>query len=201
MNLGIVRSLCAGTILGFALCGVTFAAPIAAQPQLATWMEHIMLVKLQNLPKNYSCYDLWYKFRDVLQKIGARPDWKITTHGCFFSGDAPARSPQVELRFYLPQALSPAQARWADVKAVSRTMSLRAGDGGSHGLDNSDCELLKQINDELLPALPVHVLDARLDCGSPAQRHHGYLVSVQALSALPPKPATPAQPAKAAATH
>ena len=154
-----------------------------------------MLVKLQNLPKNYSCYDLWYKFRDVLQKIGARPDWKITTHGCFFSGNAPARSPQVELKFYLPQALSPAQARWADVKAMSRTVSLRP-DGRPHGLDKSDCGLLKQINDELLPALPVHVLDAHLDCDSPAERQHGYLISVQALAAVPAAAAVPAKAAK-----
>ncbi len=160
-------------------------------------MQHMVVVKLHDLPKNYSCYDLWYRFREVLEKIGARPDWKITTQGCVFSGNTPARSPQVELEFYFPEALSPAQAKWSDVKAAQSTVVLEPGTA-SNSLDQSDCELVKQIRDGLLPALPVQVLDAHVNC-SPAGPRHPYRISVQTLM---PVAATTAGPGSApAATH
>jgi hypothetical protein len=159
----------------------TAAAPLA---QPAVWMQHMVQVQLSNLPKNYSCYDLWYRFREVLQKIGARPDWKITTQGCVFSGNTRARSPLVELVFYFPEALPPAQAKWSDVKAVPSTVSLEPG-RAPNSLDKSDCELVKQIKDALLPALPVQVLDARIDCSSSTDAKHPYKVSIQTLIAVP----------------
>jgi hypothetical protein len=164
------------------------AAPPQAQP--AVWMQHMVQVQLSNLPKNYSCYDLWYRFREVLQKIGARPDWQITTQGCVFSGNTQARSPLVELVFYFPEALAPAQAKWSDVKAVPTTVSLEPG-SAPNSLDKSDCELVKQIKDALLPALPVQVLDARIECSSPTHAKHPYKVSIQTLTAVPTNGGTP----------
>ena len=141
-------------------------------------------VKLHDLPKNYSCYDLWYRFREVLAKIGARPDWKITTQGCVFSGTTAVRSPQVELEFYFPEALPAAQAKWSDVKAVQSTVALEPGTA-PNSLDKSDCELVKQIKDGLLPALPVQVLEAHVDCTAASSRHP-YRISVQTLIPVPP---------------
>ena len=43
----------------------------AARP--AEWVRHNLIVKLHDLPKRYSCNDLWYRFRDILLDIGARP--------------------------------------------------------------------------------------------------------------------------------
>ena len=74
----------------------------AAQP--AEWLQHDLIVSLHNLPRTYSCNDLWYKFRDVLLAIGARADYKILPYDCG------SRSPQVQLNFMLPQALSPCSA-------------------------------------------------------------------------------------------
>lgn len=160
---------------------VAAAAPV---PQAAVWMQHMVQVQLRDLPKNYSCYDLWYRFREVLQKIGARPDWKITTQRCVFSGNTQARSPQVELDFYFPEALPPAQAKWSDVKALPSTVALEPS-SAPNSLDRSDCELVKQIKDALLPALPVQVLEARLDCSSTGELRHPYRISVQTLVAVP----------------
>jgi hypothetical protein len=61
----------------------------------AEWMPHDMIVKLRDLPKRYSCNDLWYRSRDVLLAIGARPNVQILTHR-FESALGPnARSPRV----------------------------------------------------------------------------------------------------------
>ena len=95
---------------------------MAATPQPAVWMLHMVQVQLHDLPKNYSCYDLWYRFREVLQKIGARPDWKITTQGCVFSGNTQARSFSDILEFStwkLPeQAVNRLGIRSAELKEV-----------------------------------------------------------------------------------
>jgi hypothetical protein len=188
-----LKSLLAGSALGlFAAQGDCATAATAAtpQPQPAVWMQHMLQVQLSNLPKNYSCYDLWYRFREVLQKIGARPDWKITTQGCVFSGNSQARSPLVELVFYFPEALPAAQAKWSDVKAVPSTVSLEPS-SAPNSLDKSDCELVQQIKDGLLPALPVRVLEARIDCSSPTDAKHPYKVSIQTLTAVPTNGGTP----------
>jgi hypothetical protein len=177
-------------LIAFAV-GVS-AAPgghTAPAPQAAVWMQHMLQVQLRDLPKDYSCYDLWYRFREVLRTIGARPDWKITTEGCVFSGKTRARSPQVELVFYFPEALPVAQAKWSDVKAVPGTVTLEPG-SGPNSLDRSDCELVRQIKDALLPALPVQVLDAHVDC-SGADLRHPYRILVRTLLAVPP-PGMPA---------
>jgi hypothetical protein len=189
-----LKSLSAAFVVGISI------ADAASPPQAAVWMQHMVEVKLHDLPKNYSCYDLWYRFREVLEKIGARPDWKITTQGCVFSGDTQTRSPQVELEFYFPEGLPPAQAKWSDVKATRNTVVLEAGTA-ANSLDKSDCVLVRQIKDGLLPALPVQVLDARVDCAS-AGAKHPYRISVQTLIPVPAPGGVPASASSpATATH
>jgi hypothetical protein len=161
-------------------------------------MQHMVQVQLRDLPKNYSCYDLWYRFREVLQKIGARPDWKITTQGCVFSGNTQARSPQVQLEFYFPEALPPAQVKWSDVKAVPGTVLLEPG-SAPNSLDRSDCELVRQIKDALLPALPVQVLDARIECGSAGSPTRPYRITIQTMTAV--AVAAPVSPSSAPVAH
>ena len=193
-----MRSSIQSLLVGLAL-GSTCALAAAPQPQPAVWMLHMVQVQLRDLPKNYSCYDLWYRFREVLQKIGARPDWNITTQGCVFSGNTQARSPRVQLEFYFPEALPPAQAKWSDVKAVPSTVALEPG-SAPNSLDKSDCELVKQIKESLLPALPVQVLTARTECGSPGNAKHPYKISIQILTAVPTG-AAPGSPSSGPAPH
>jgi hypothetical protein len=176
----------------------TVAAAAAPQPEPAVWMQHMVQVQLRDLPKNYSCYDLWYRFREVLQKIGARPDWKITTQGCVFSGTSQARSPQVQLEFYFPEALPPAQAKWSDVKAIPGTILLEPG-SAPNALDRSDCELVRQIKDALLPALPVQVLEAHIQCGSAGSPARPYRLTIQTLTAV--ATVAPATSSSAPAPH
>jgi hypothetical protein len=192
------RTLPHNSLLVSLALGSTIAAAAAPQPQPAVWMQHMVQVQLRDLPKNYSCYDLWYRFREVLQKIGARPDWKITTQGCVFSGNTQVRSPQVQLEFYFPEALPPAQVKWSDVKAVPGTVLLEPG-SAPNSLDRSDCELVRQIKDALLPALPVQVLDARIECGAAASPTRPYRITIQTMTAV--TAAAPVSPSSAPAPH
>jgi hypothetical protein len=126
-------------------------------------LAHDLLVKLDHLPKRYSCDDLWYRFHDLLLAIGARPDVKILAYGCEKSLGIDARSPEVHLNFYLPQVVAPAQAKWADMKVRTAQVEIKPGVGSWKA---GDCALLRQIKGTFLPTIDAKVVDFRLACAA-----------------------------------
>jgi len=54
--------------------GAALAATSAPTPpaEPAQWRTYDLLLQFRDLPKTYSCDDLWYRFRDVLLTLGAR---------------------------------------------------------------------------------------------------------------------------------
>jgi hypothetical protein len=181
------RTLIALTLVPLALSGAraaplaaphsTAAAPAAAAP--AEWRSFDINVRLENLPRSYTCDELWYRFHDVLLAIGARPDMRILTYHCADTRAASGRSPSVQLEFQLPISLSAAQARYADLSVVDRT--IRLAPGKPHSLTRSDCELLEQMKGSLLAALPVQVVGATLDCRRRLAAGSPFALEVQAL--------------------
>jgi hypothetical protein len=165
-----------------ALAALASTASLAAPTpvgQPAVWTQHDLLVSFDHLPVLYSCDDLWYKFHDVLLAIGARPDMRILAYQCGKGVGQLAHSPQVHLHFFIPQAVRGAAARWADVNVEPRTIRLAPGHPSS--LKASDCELLAQMKDDLLAALPDRILKFNLACEAPATPWP-FSVSVQALT-------------------
>jgi hypothetical protein len=161
------------------LTGLATAATPTPVGQPAVWIAHDLIVSFDHLPRIYSCDDLWYKFRDVLHAIGARPDVRILTYQCGKKLGSLAYSPQVHLHFFLPQTVERAQARWADINVVSQTV--RLGPGHPASITGADCELLRQLKDDLFAALPDRVLKYNLACAAPPSRGP-FSVSVQALT-------------------
>jgi hypothetical protein len=154
------------------------AHAVSLPRQSAVWAQQDLIVALHDLPKHYSCDDLWYKFRDVLLAIGARADYKILPYDC--NGSAP----KVEVKFMLPREVSAAQQKWADLSVTRKTVQLRPGQPAT--LEASDCVLLKQMKDSLLSALPVKVVSAQVTCEKPQ-----FEVSIAALAPAPlPGPKT-----------
>jgi hypothetical protein len=175
------------SLLTAALLGSRPAA--AAPPQLgrpAQWRSYDIIVDLHNLPTRYSCDDLWYKFHDVLLALGARPDLKIVTYRCGPRSGELAKSPSVQLRFSVPELLSPKEARWADIDAAPQTVRLTPGQPGS--LHDSDCELLRQMKDQLLTALPERVISFNLACAAPRSARWPFNVTVQTLTPVNTNP-------------
>lgn len=169
---------------------------VAAATELQTgrpaeWRPHDIIVDLHNLPQRYSCDDLWYKFRDVLLAIGARPDVKILAYRCGPQRGDLAYSPSVHLQFSIPALLDPAHARWADIDAAPQTIRLTPGQPGS--LHDSDCELMRQIKDGLLAALPEKIVSFNLACAAPPSRRWPFSVTVQALASVNTNPRVAAQ--------
>jgi hypothetical protein len=150
------------------ISGGTGAATPAQVTQEAVWNVHDLTVHLNHLPKPYSCDELWYKFHDVLLALGARPDVTIATFRCGSGLGQLAYSPEVRLRFSLPQPVSSTPDRWADVKVQQHTVRLEPGHPAS--LNASDCELLRQMKNSLLAALPNRIVSFRLACEAPPTR-------------------------------
>ena len=163
-------------VLLFALAALPESRAVAggAPTKPAVWFAHDMIVDLQDLPKRYSCDDLWYRFHDVLLSIGARPDMQIFAYQCN------TRSPRVHLQFSLLQTVSGGEIKYAGLQAG--TEAIRLEPRHPRSLDASDCALLQQSKDTLLPALPVRVLSYRLSCVAPTSGHRQFYLSVQALS-------------------
>jgi len=149
------------------------AAPLGRP---AAWRHHDLIVSLRDLPQRYSCDDLWYKFRDILLALGTRPDIKILVYQCGPQARELARSPQVHLQFSTPEILTGAQARWAEIRAAPETIHL--GPGQPASLRDSDCELMRQIKDELLPEMTDRIVSVDLACT--ARRRSPFNVTVQA---------------------
>lgn len=176
-------------------------ASAAEVPQPATWMPHDLEVRLESLPRRYSCDDLWYKFRDVLLMIGARSDLQILAYGCESALGEAARSPRVHLRFQLPQALHGKDLRWADLRAVETTVKIEPGRPSS--LNAADCELLRQMKDTLLAELPDHIVSFRLPCRAPVVTQPAFSLSIEALTPAVQSPPRVAGvgPARATISH
>jgi hypothetical protein len=166
-------TLAAVLFVALALIPASRAVAEDTPPKPAFWAPHNIIVDLENLPKRYSCDDLWYRFHDVLLSIGARADTQIVPYQCN------SRSPRVHLQFSLPKTLSGSEVKYASLQATPRTVRLEAGQPRS--FDASDCELLRQIKTTLLPALPVRVLSYRLTCVAPTSSHRRFYVSLQGL--------------------
>jgi len=173
--------------LAVALAAATQAlaatAPAAAP---AEWRTYAVLVDFTDLPRTYSCDELWYKFRDVLLKLGARAYMTITPYQCGVRGGGEARSPQVEVKFQLPQPLHGDAVRYAQISAGDETIKLAPGSPRSLAPD--DCELVRQMQQGLLAALPVRIASSDFRCSGAAE---SFTVTLDAVIAAPPSAGRP----------
>ena len=137
-------------------------APSAAVP--AEWETFDTLVDFQNLPRTYSCDELWYKFRDVLQRLGASPYMDIRPYDCGYRGGGQARSPHVEVKFQLARPVHGSASQYAQVSVIPQRIRLAPGSPGSLGAD--DCEFAKQLDGSLFPTLPLRVETTDFHCAA-----------------------------------
>ncbi len=150
------------------------AGTASAQPAL--WRTYDMLVNFQNLPRTYTCDQLWYEFHGILLRLGAPlAGINILPYNCSPSPGGDMRSPNVEARFQLPFILQPG-LKGAPFTAVELTLRLSPGEPKT--LHASDCELFQQIDQTLLASLPVKVHAAHFDCSAPPPRSGDFAVTL-----------------------
>lgn len=192
-HLGVIAA--AVGALGFA--GTAMAAS-AVQKSVATgrpalWRTYDMIVNLQNLPRTYTCNQLWYEFHGILLRLGAWPySVNILPYHCSPTPSGYLRSPNVEIRFQLPIFLQGA-VKSAPAEAIERTVRLSPGEPKT--LQTSDCELLRQIEQMLLTSIEAARVDEdHFECAAPPPRAANFHVtlSLPMVVKMPPAPTTSA---------
>jgi hypothetical protein len=150
-------------LLGMAVAAVDAAAATSTP---ARWRSYDVLLEFHQLPRTYSCDELWYKVRDVLLRLGARPSMTITPYACGFRGGGEARSPSVEVKFQAPEPLAGSATRYADTTVSEQAVRLAPGSPSS--LKAGDCEFMRQLQETLLAGLPVRITGSVSGCTPPA---------------------------------
>ncbi|HEY2590470.1 MAG TPA: hypothetical protein VGI35_02670 [Steroidobacteraceae bacterium] len=166
--------------------GQTGAAPAPLPPgtEWAAWINRDIQIDLPDLPHAYTCDDLWYKLHAILLAIGAREYMAIDRYNCG-KGASGGRSPTVHLRFFTLRPVTGDQIRWANTRAMEKTVVLAPGE--PNRLEPGDCALVQQLQGTLLAYLEVPVSATRFECSSPST--HDFELSARVLKALPEKPA------------
>jgi hypothetical protein len=154
------------------------ASPVRApEGQPALWRTYDMIVNLQNLPRTYTCDQLWYEFHGILLQLGAWPySVSILPYHCSPSPGGYLRSPDVEARFQLPIFLHGAAAKSAPAKAIERAVRLAPGEPKI--LQTSDCQLLQQIAQTMLASIEARVDETHFDCAGPPSSASKFSVTV-----------------------
>lgn len=165
-----------GIALGFLLAVASAAAPAATTAAAhasgpagrpAIWRTYDMDVDLQNLPRTYTCDQLWYVFHGILLRLGVPiASLNVLPYRCSTSPTGDLRSPHVQVSFRMPAVVTGAAVKWSELTAVRRLVLIRPGEPKK--LRAGDCRLLRQIRETLLAALPVQVVHSRLRCGARA---------------------------------
>lgn len=190
----IALAACALTLSGVAVASAGSAAGgVAGKPAL--WRTYDMIVNLRNLPRTYTCNELWYEFRGILLRLGAWPySINILPYDCSPAPSGTLTSPNVQVRFQLPIFLPAADANRAPAQAVERIIRLSPGEPKS--LQTSDCQLLQQISQTLLPSIEGDITAQHFDCSAPPRRAANFNVALRLPVALKiPAVATTSAPA------
>ena len=162
---------------GAAANGAGSSAPAtAAKPAL--WRTYDMILNFENLPRTYTCDQLWYELRGIVLQLGAWPySINILPYDCSPTPSGDMKSPNVQVGFQLPFFLQGPAAKSAPAKAIERTIRLAPGDPKT--LHSSDCHLMQQISQTLLASLPVlHVDEEHFECSAPSRRAANFNVTV-----------------------
>ncbi|HKR39599.1 MAG TPA: hypothetical protein VJU59_07955, partial [Paraburkholderia sp.] len=168
---------------GAAFAGETSGGQTSSAPAPAVWSRHALIVDLHDLPRRYTCDELWYKFRDVLLAIGAAPQMRILPYRCERRVGAIAYSPKVELDFSLPRILSVENSGGATLEVVPKDVTLEP-DKLPH-IGPQDCELLNQMRFTFFKAIGEAVKTYHLACQAPVSSTPAFAMTVQTLARVP----------------
>jgi hypothetical protein len=161
------------------------AAESAAAPgdaQAAVWAPQELHFVFMGFTTHYSCDGLRDKVQRVLGELGARDGFKVDFAGCSAPFGKPDPFPGVRIRM---QTLQPAGANEKNAELVGahwRRVDLHLDKDPVW--EASDCELLEQIKQKILPLFAARNVDFASNCVP----HQAYLGTHLAADLLIPDP-------------
>jgi hypothetical protein len=173
----------------------------------AVWMEREILVTYMAFTSFYSCRGLRDKVAWVLEELGARPGFTVTTRGCV-EVTGPEVMPAVRIVAALPVAATPevlaelasgaakrelaaratgqapAAAEATDrFRAAPRRVEFTSRPGGP--LQDGDCELIEQLRDQVMVPLGAKIIDNAVRCVPRQVRPGAVRLTVEVLQPVP----------------
>ncbi|HSW32727.1 MAG TPA: hypothetical protein VLH36_03840 [Steroidobacteraceae bacterium] len=173
----------------------------------AVWMEREILVTYMAFTSFYSCRGLRDKVAWVLEELGARPGFKVTTRGCV-EVTGPEVMPAVRIVAALPVAATPEvlaelasgtakrelaaratgqappEAGGTDpFRAVARRVEFVSRPGGP--LEDGDCELIEQLRDQVMVPLGATIVENGVRCVPRQVRPGAVRLTVEVLQPVP----------------
>jgi len=151
---GRLALLTAALVLGS--LGVGASASLAAADSgddTAVWVPKELNFRYVGFTTKYSCDGLRDRMRSILLQLGARDDLKVTGYGCI-AINSPETTPGVRISMHVLQPASATAgqtvaAHWKTVDLLADRSLVDAG---------LDCELVSQLNRDVLPLFaPRHV--------------------------------------------
>jgi hypothetical protein len=173
----------------------------------AVWMEREILVTYMAFTSFYSCRGLRDKVAWVLEELGARPGFKVTTRGCV-EVTGPEVMPAVRIVAALPVAATPEVLAELASGAAKRELAARATGtalpetGGTDRframprrveftsrpggpLEDGDCELIEQLRDQVMVPLGAKIIENGVRCVPRQVRPGAVRLTVEVLQPVP----------------
>jgi hypothetical protein len=151
------------------------AAP--ADGQVAVWTPKELTFVFMGFTAHYSCDGLRDKIRHVLGELGARSDFKVDFYGCSSPYGTPDPFPGVRIRMQVLQPAASDKSAEA-VGAHWQRKNLRLDKDPVW--EASDCELLEQIRQKILPLFATRNVDFASNC-VPHQAYLGTRLAAELL--------------------
>lgn len=144
--------------LGMALLAPTGVRAEASEVVNAGWQSHELTMHYSSFETWYNCDSFENKLEQILRQLGARDDVKVRTSGCY-GNDQVGNMLTSRITVAMPLA---GDSSGESFTAGYRTVTLRADQGSTAGL--GDCELLEQVQRQLLPKLKLQRSGAEVRC-------------------------------------
>lgn len=173
----------AALVLSFPVwaAGAESAAP-SADAQPAVWTPKELTFVFQGFTAHYSCDGLRDKIVHVLGELGARRDFEVSYYGCSSPFGRPDPFPGVRIKMHVLQPAGANDKSTDSVGAHWRRVDLHLDKDPVW--EASDCELLEQIKQHILPLFATR----NVDFGSNCVPHQAYLGTHLAADLLFPDP-------------
>ena len=134
----------------------------AAQAQPAVWTPKELTFMFLGFTAHYSCDGLRDKISHVLSELGARSDFKVDYYGCPSGFGKPDPFPGVRIKLQVLQPAGADEKSTGVIGAHWRRVDLHLDKDPVW--EASDCELLEQIRQKILPLFAARKVDFASNC-------------------------------------
>jgi hypothetical protein len=128
----------------------------------AVWAPRQLHFVFEGFTAHYSCDGLQDKIRHVLTELGAERGFQVTLAGCSSPFGRPDPFPGVDIKMNVLQPADPKDSAAQPLRAHWRRVDLRLDKDPVW--EASDCELLEQIKQKILPLFATRNVDFSSNC-------------------------------------